>query len=135
MAKEELGKKRNCPSCGARFYDLQQSPATCPKCAHVFEPESLLKSRRQKSEIKVQEPAEPTASDEIDDDLDEDDDNDTILSLDDDDADIDGADGGDDDEDEEDFTVIDPDLAEEDADLDDDEDEEDLIEDEDEEDR
>ncbi len=32
MAKPELGLKRTCVSCGARFYDLARSPATCPKC-------------------------------------------------------------------------------------------------------
>ncbi len=33
MAKPELGLKRVCVACGARFYDLQKSPAICPKCA------------------------------------------------------------------------------------------------------
>jgi uncharacterized protein (TIGR02300 family) len=32
MAKPELGLKRVCVSCGARFYDLAKSPAVCPKC-------------------------------------------------------------------------------------------------------
>jgi uncharacterized protein (TIGR02300 family) len=32
MAKPELGLKRVCVACGARFYDLSKSPATCPKC-------------------------------------------------------------------------------------------------------
>ena len=32
MAKPELGTKRVCVSCGARFYDLTKSPAVCPKC-------------------------------------------------------------------------------------------------------
>ena len=32
MAKPELGTKRVCVACGARFYDLQKSPAICPKC-------------------------------------------------------------------------------------------------------
>ncbi len=32
MAKAELGLKRVCVSCGARFYDLSKSPAICPKC-------------------------------------------------------------------------------------------------------
>ena len=33
MAKPELGTKRVCVSCGARFYDLTKQPAVCPKCA------------------------------------------------------------------------------------------------------
>ena len=32
MAKVELGTKRVCVACGARFYDLGKSPAMCPKC-------------------------------------------------------------------------------------------------------
>ena len=32
MAKPELGSKRVCVSCAARFYDLTRQPAVCPKC-------------------------------------------------------------------------------------------------------
>lgn len=32
MAKPELGSKRACVSCSARFYDLTRAPAVCPKC-------------------------------------------------------------------------------------------------------
>jgi uncharacterized protein (TIGR02300 family) len=32
MAKPELGTKRVCVACGARFYDLAKVPALCPKC-------------------------------------------------------------------------------------------------------
>ena len=32
MAKPELGIKRVCVACGARFYDLTKVPAVCPKC-------------------------------------------------------------------------------------------------------
>ena len=32
MAKPELGTKRLCVACGARFYDLTRVPAACPKC-------------------------------------------------------------------------------------------------------
>ena len=37
MSKQELGTKRLCAHCGTRFYDLHQSPITCPKCETVFE--------------------------------------------------------------------------------------------------
>ena len=37
MAKPELGTKRQCAHCGARFYDLNHAPITCPKCGAVFE--------------------------------------------------------------------------------------------------
>ena len=32
MTKPELGTKRVCVACGARFYDLTKIPAVCPKC-------------------------------------------------------------------------------------------------------
>ena len=38
MAKPELGTKRLCAHCGAKFYDLNHAPITCPKCGGVFEP-------------------------------------------------------------------------------------------------
>jgi len=36
VAKTEWGEKRECPECGARFYDLKRSPAVCPKCETSF---------------------------------------------------------------------------------------------------
>ncbi len=36
MAKPEWGTKRECQSCGARFYDLKRDPIVCPKCETVF---------------------------------------------------------------------------------------------------
>ncbi|MDQ0447719.1 uncharacterized protein (TIGR02300 family) [Methylobacterium aerolatum] len=29
--------KRQCMSCGAKFYDLARDPATCPKCGAVYQ--------------------------------------------------------------------------------------------------
>ena len=37
MAKPELGTKRLCGSCGAKFYDLSKDPIICPKCHTVLE--------------------------------------------------------------------------------------------------
>ena len=37
MAKPELGIKRLCASCGAKFYDLNKDPITCPKCGTVYQ--------------------------------------------------------------------------------------------------
>ena len=36
MAKPELGTKRHCGGCGAKFYDLSKDPIVCPKCQTVF---------------------------------------------------------------------------------------------------
>src|SRR6185312_14995590 len=38
MGKAELGTKCTCVSCGERFYDLNRTPATCPKCATAQPP-------------------------------------------------------------------------------------------------
>ena len=37
MAKPELGIKRLCASCSAKFYDLHKTPIVCPKCSTVYE--------------------------------------------------------------------------------------------------
>ena len=39
MAKPELGTKRICVSCAARFYDLTRQPPVCPKCSTEQPPE------------------------------------------------------------------------------------------------
>jgi uncharacterized protein (TIGR02300 family) len=36
VAKPELGTKRLCGSCGAKFYDLSKDPIVCPKCQTVL---------------------------------------------------------------------------------------------------
>lgn len=44
MAKPELGNKRQCQNCGARFFDLNKSPITCPKCGTVFQAAPLSRA-------------------------------------------------------------------------------------------
>ena len=53
LVKADLGTKRACPSCDARFYDLTKRPIECPKCGFSYEPEALFKQRRS----RVAEPA------------------------------------------------------------------------------
>jgi uncharacterized protein (TIGR02300 family) len=36
VAKVELGAKRQCQNCGAKFFDLNKDPIICPKCGTVF---------------------------------------------------------------------------------------------------
>jgi uncharacterized protein (TIGR02300 family) len=36
VAKPELGAKRQCQNCGAKFFDLNRDPIVCPKCGTVF---------------------------------------------------------------------------------------------------
>ena len=60
MSKPARGTKRVCPSCGARFYDLNRSPITCPVCQAVYQvtpPPSRRGERAQPVEVrKVVEP-------------------------------------------------------------------------------
>ena len=44
VAKPELGSKRQCMSCGAKFYDLNKDPAVCPKCGTVFQAVALSRA-------------------------------------------------------------------------------------------
>jgi uncharacterized protein (TIGR02300 family) len=36
VAKPDLGTKRLCGNCSAKFYDLDKNPIVCPKCETVF---------------------------------------------------------------------------------------------------
>lgn len=56
MDKAELGSKRVCLGCGARFYDLNKSPAFCPHCGKEFDPaaSSRLSRSRQSETAKTQ---------------------------------------------------------------------------------
>lgn len=64
VAKAELGVKRICPSCGARFYDLMKRPIECPKCKFSFEPEALARVRRPRPEVREVPVAKPVVEDE-----------------------------------------------------------------------
>lgn len=67
MAKPELGTKRTCPECEARFYDLGKMPCECPKCEHSFEPEILLKSKKRVVEADKPKPKPAEAASDDDD--------------------------------------------------------------------
>src|SRR5437868_13437731 len=67
LIKPDLGTKRVCPSCAARFYDLQKRPIECPKCACSFEPEMLLKQRR----TRVPEPVKAVVAEAEDEETEE----------------------------------------------------------------
>jgi uncharacterized protein (TIGR02300 family) len=55
LSKPELGTKRDCPSCGAKFYDLSKNPVVCPKCKHEYVPETGSKAKRAKPAEKPRE--------------------------------------------------------------------------------
>jgi uncharacterized protein (TIGR02300 family) len=45
MVKPELGLKRVCVACSARFFDLRKVPAVCPKCG-TEQPADVPRGRR-----------------------------------------------------------------------------------------
>ena len=49
LSQLNLGIKRICQACGARYYDLNKQPITCPTCSTPFDPEAILKSRRARA--------------------------------------------------------------------------------------
>jgi len=93
MASPELGLKRTCVSCGARFYDLTKSPAVCPKCG-TEQPLDQPRIRRPIEPTPTAVPKANKADDgevdiETDDDAEDDEDiEDASVLDDDDDADI-----------------------------------------------
>ncbi|HEY4134422.1 MAG TPA: TIGR02300 family protein [Alphaproteobacteria bacterium] len=71
MVKPELGVKRVCGSCGAKFYDLNRDPILCPKCGTVFDVQAALKPRRVKAvaedkPVKAKKPVRAVDPDEAD---------------------------------------------------------------------
>ena len=61
MAKPELGTKRICPNCGAKYYDLNRDPIVCPRCGTHFE---VANTR-----VRAQAAPEPEEEDEEGDDV------------------------------------------------------------------
>ncbi|MFO1088815.1 MAG: TIGR02300 family protein [Hyphomicrobiales bacterium] len=68
MVSAELGTKRTCPSCAARFYDLLKNPIVCPKCGVSFVAEALLPSKGEHAPVvhKVREPVVAEETEEAD---------------------------------------------------------------------
>ncbi|MCP1243358.1 TIGR02300 family protein [Acetobacter lambici] len=94
MSQPDLGTKRVCVSCGARFYDLNRAPAICPKCG--TEQPALVPRLRRNSDSLSPVPASVAPIKKADEDIDIDSDDDTedddvmedTADLDDDDDDI-----------------------------------------------
>ena len=93
MAKREWGAKHTCVNCGAKFYDLQRNPITCPKCGTEVQVETARPSRRRAPAQPEEAPStapEATVADAVDE-ADDDDDTDELiddLDTDDDDDDL-----------------------------------------------
>ncbi len=86
MAKPELGLKRTCVDCNARFYDLTRVPAVCPKCG-TTQPTNLsqLKQDEELADEKEKNLSQDEHENDVDLDTDTDDDDLNDDTLDDDD--------------------------------------------------
>jgi uncharacterized protein (TIGR02300 family) len=68
MSKPARGTKHVCPSCGARFYDLNRTPIVCPACQSIYQaapppppPPSRRWGRAQPAEARKVEEQEADA--------------------------------------------------------------------------
>ncbi len=57
MAKAELGTKRLCANCGAKFYDLNKDPIHCPKCDTIYVVAPIVTRSRPEAAPVVPRPA------------------------------------------------------------------------------
>lgn len=68
MAKPELGIKRQCQNCGAKFFDLNKDPIVCPKCGTVFQgaPRAhAAKEEEEESELPTPAGVDVVSLDEV----------------------------------------------------------------------
>jgi hypothetical protein len=95
LGKVDLGEKLTCSSCGARFYDLNKTPALCPKCGAENQRPKVTRSKKVEAAPKPEKEAPKAAATDDDTvDLEDDDDDDLIDGaddLDDDDDDVDSV--------------------------------------------
>ena len=57
----DLGHKRTCPHCGAKYYDFYQDELECPQCGKSIEAVNITKPKRgRKAGITVASPIKNT---------------------------------------------------------------------------
>lgn len=114
VARPELGTKRLCPNCGAKYYDLNHDPITCPKCNALFATGAVAAIRPETA--KEEEEDDDTVDTETDDVV--------LVPLEEAEDDTDT-----DDDDDDDVAVVAPTIdADDDALIDDDDDDEEMSE-------
>ncbi len=65
MARPELGTKRVCLGCGAKYYDLHKDPIVCPKCGTVYEPVIVAARGRPVAAAAAGEDVDPVVDAEL----------------------------------------------------------------------
>jgi uncharacterized protein (TIGR02300 family) len=59
VAKPELGSKRQCQSCGAKFFDLNRDPIVCPKCGTTFQPAAASRAAARPAPVDEEAEVDP----------------------------------------------------------------------------
>jgi uncharacterized protein (TIGR02300 family) len=65
VAKPELGTKRLCASCGAKFYDLNKDPIHCAKCGVVYVVAPVVTRGRPEAAAAPVAPRAPAPVEEV----------------------------------------------------------------------
>jgi uncharacterized protein (TIGR02300 family) len=64
VAKPELGAKRQCQACGAKFFDLNRDPIVCPRCGTIFQGAARIRAEAKEDEEDL-ELSTPTGVDVV----------------------------------------------------------------------
>jgi uncharacterized protein (TIGR02300 family) len=59
VAKPELGAKRQCQACAAKFFDLNRDPIVCPKCGTVFQGATMRAERVSAKDEEAEDEVAP----------------------------------------------------------------------------
>lgn len=65
MARPELGTKRLCTACGAKYYDLHRDPIICPKCGEMFKLNAADKAAKAIKAVQKDEEDEVLVKDDV----------------------------------------------------------------------
>jgi uncharacterized protein (TIGR02300 family) len=65
VTKAELGIKRLCPNCGAKYYDLNRDPIVCPRCGTEFEAPTAVPAAKARPQAARPAEAEEEAETEV----------------------------------------------------------------------
>ncbi|MES0870087.1 TIGR02300 family protein [Pseudovibrio denitrificans] len=64
MARPELGTKRLCAACGAKYYDLNRDPIICPKCGDMFDLGMTAKTAKAVKAVQKEEAEDALVKDD-----------------------------------------------------------------------
>ncbi len=65
MPKPDLGNKRQCQNCSAKFFDLNKDPIVCPKCGTVYQVTPLSARASRAAPAPADDEAETDAGAEL----------------------------------------------------------------------